>query len=40
MEEDETFQRLNNLSAMIQQVYLPLMETRTETRLYMEKFVR
>jgi len=40
MDEDETYQRLTGLSAMIQQVYLPLMESRTETRLHMEKFVR
>jgi hypothetical protein len=38
MEEDETQQRLKNLQAMIRNVYMPLMESKVETRLHMEKF--
>lgn len=38
MEEDETQQRLKNLQAMIRNVYLPLMESKVETKLHMEKF--
>ncbi len=40
MEENETAERLKGLSSMITQVYLPLLESRTETKLHMEKFVR
>ena len=38
MEEDETQQRLKCLQAMIRNVYTPLMEARTETRMHLEKF--
>ena len=38
VEEDETQQRLKGLQAMIRHVYLPLMESRHEIKLHMEKF--
>ena len=40
MEEDETAERLNNLSLLIRTVYLPFLESKTETKLHMEKFMR
>jgi len=37
---NDTKKRLNGLSQMIQRVYLPLMESKTEQKLFMDKFVR
>ncbi len=38
--DNDTLNRLTGLSLMIKQVYLPLMEQKTETRMHMDKFVR
>ena len=40
LKDNETLNRLTGLSLMIRQVYLPLMEQRTEIRMHMDKFVR
>jgi hypothetical protein len=39
MVENETLERLENLSATIQQVYIPLME-KVDIKIQMENFVR
>ena len=38
--DDEMKERLGELTDMITHVYLPLMQTKADTRLQLEKFVR
>jgi hypothetical protein len=38
--KDESLKRLNVLSKILKNVYLPWMEKKTETKLHLEKFVK